>query len=158
YEDMLSQPAPKASGPGTRQRSCAEVLHGFSEWHPFQAVESSQPGKSPPSGAMAFAHWAGRVDAQSEFAAARELAGLPDSSLADLAAEFERTPQRQRTDLMRLGYPIALVALTLAALCGLGYLAAPARGEGLVVFERLTFALLGIAAVAMGLGNFGAFK
>lgn len=62
---------------------------------------------------IAFEQWTRRVTTQDELGIARELAGLSDESLADLASVFARSPRRRRTDNLR--YSISVGAALLLA-------------------------------------------
>jgi hypothetical protein len=119
---------------------------------PFHAREGFRPTKVVPSDEMVFAHWTERVSAQSEFVTARELCGLSDQQLSSLAAEFEKSPRRRRTDWTRHGYPVAAGALAMAAAFAVvDYLAGePVAGTSMLEVLAVVFLVLTFIGASMG--------
>lgn len=78
----------------------------------YQPLHSSAAPASPP----AYEHWTRRMTAQHELGIAREMAGLSDAVLGGLAAEFERSPRRKRTDALRLATPAGVCLLIVGGL------------------------------------------
>jgi hypothetical protein len=91
--------------------------------HSRERYRPSPPARTPEAAA---AYWTERIAGLSDLAASRELAGLSDEELSALALEYERTPHRKRTDVLRHAY----VASALLALAGTGLALVEATSPG----------------------------
>lgn len=106
----------------------------------------------------AYAHWTRKLASQHALAVARALAGLPEPRLAELAAEFARVPQRQRTDKLRLSVPIAAALLLSGAIALVLEASLRAFGNsGTSVLQGLAVVCLAGGAGALSVGVLAAF-
>lgn len=106
----------------------------------------------------AYAHWTRKLASQRALGVARELAGLPESRLAELAGEFARVPQRQRTDKLRRSFALAAALLLFGAIALV--IEASLRGAGntgMSVLQGLALGSLAGGAVAVSIGVLAAF-
>ncbi len=106
----------------------------------------------------AYAHWTSKLASQHALGVARELAGLPEPRLAELAAEFVRAPQRQRTDKLRMSFPLA-AALLLAGAIALAFDASlrAAGSSGMSVLQGMAIGCFVGGAGAVIAGVLAAF-
>ena len=108
------------------------------------------------SAEAAYDQWTRRMTAQHELAIAREMAGLPEDTLAGLAAVFIRMPRRARTDKLRSSIPVG-AALLLAGIALLLLDAAFSSG-GTAVLRALATIGLGGGVIALCAGVLTAFS
>lgn len=125
--------------------------------HPYHAHEGYTPSAVAPVNDMSYEQWTERVSVQSEFVAARELAGLSDATLQALAYHYEKAPRRKRGDWLRFSYPVAGVLGGVAAMLVMAHKAYPGQGAGLGVFELSALAAAGMAFLASAIGAASAF-
>ncbi|MFL6661051.1 MAG: hypothetical protein ACJ8G7_02665, partial [Rhizobacter sp.] len=125
----------------------------------MQARQFYAPQAAPATAEQAFARWTERLSVQSEIASARELAGLSDAELAELEAEFVRTPLRPRSDRLR-GALRTGAALGAAGIFGLGLQALTVGfGEGgYRVLEMFSMACVLAALCAAVAGAYVSFS
>jgi hypothetical protein len=96
---------------------------------------------------------------QSELSLARELAGLPNTALAELAAVFESTPRRRRFDSARFAIPVGVSMLVLCALAWLLYVAVPLSGTAAGgVVQAVGIGALSAGLLAIAIGALAAFN
>jgi hypothetical protein len=117
--------------------------------------EFYSPAAAVPSAQHAFARWTKRLSVASELDAARELAGLSDVELAELEAEFQRSPMRARSPAVRHavvgGLALVVVGgfgLALQAGTNLGELAVRLLQAGSVAGLLLGLMSLGVGVIA----------
>ena len=125
----------------------------FSEASLLQDREGYAPLPWELSPELAYAYWTRRATAQSELGLARELAGLPNSTLAELAQVFEAAPRRRRFDSARFAIPVGVVLLFVGALAWLLFAALPLAGTpagGVVQSIGVGALAAGLLAVAIG--------
>ncbi len=132
----------------------------LSEQSLLQARDHYQPCQAAPSAESQLKQWAERASRQQEHALVRELAGLPNHTLSDLASAFMRTPVHVRRDALRWALP---AGVALAMLGGALLLLHANLGGSGALLALAELQLLGVAAlmagVALGcLGALGAFK
>jgi hypothetical protein len=134
------------------------LSHGslFSDESLLQARDGYLPMAAASNAETAFGQWTQRVTTQSELSIARELAGLPDETLAGLAAVFARSPRRRRTDSLRFSIPLGAVLLVLGAVI-LGVDASSA-GNALSPMRTLGIGCLAAGAIAVIVGVLAAFS
>ena len=125
---------------------------------PVRAPHPYFPLPVTASAATAYGHWTRKLATQSALGIARELAGLSESRLDELAGQFARVPQRQRTDKLRLSIPLAAALL----LCGVMALVFDASlratgNTGMSLLQGLAIGCLGGGAGAGGLGVLASF-
>jgi hypothetical protein len=107
---------------------------------------------------MAYAHWTRKLASQHALGVARELAGLPEPRLAELAGEFARVPQRQRTDKLRLSFRVAAALLLAGAIALVFEASLRAAGHtGISVLQGLAIGCLAGGAGAVSFGVLAAF-
>ena len=108
---------------------------------------------------LAYGYWTRRATVQSELSLARELAGLPNSTLAELAVVFETTPRRRRVDGTRFAIPAGVALLVLGALAWVAFAAASLQGTlfGTVV-QALGMGALSAGLLAVAVGALAAFN
>lgn len=131
----------------------------FSEASLLQDREGYAPLPWELSPELAYAYWTRRATVQSELGLARELAGLPNSTLADLAGVFERTPRRRRLDSARFAFPVGVAMLFLGAVAWLLFAALPLAGTpaGSVV-QSIGVGALSAGLLAIAIGALAAFN
>ena len=112
-----------------------DVLHARERYRPSPAARTPE---------MALVYWTERIAGLSDLVASRELAGLSDEELSALALEYERTPRRKRTDVLRHAY----VASALFALTGGGLALAAATTPGQAVELSPLIQGAGVCAVS----------
>lgn len=106
----------------------------------------------------AYAHWTRKLASQRALGVARELAGLPEPRLVELAGEFARVPQRQRTDKLRQSFALAAALLPFGAIALV--IDASLRGPGntgMSVLQGLALGCLAGGAVAVIIGVLAGF-
>ena len=107
----------------------------------------------------AYAYWTRRASMQSELGLARELAGLPNATLAELADVFERTPRRRRYDGARFAIPVGVAMLFLGALAWLLFAALPLAGTPAgSVIQSIGVGALAAGLLAVAVGALAAFN
>jgi hypothetical protein len=125
----------------------------------LQSREGYAPISAASSGEIAFDQWTRRMTTQHELGIARELAGLPDETLAGMAAVFERSPRRRRTDRLRFAMPTG-AALMLAGAIVLSLASSLPGSDGAAVSpaQTLGIVLLASGAIAVCIGIVAAFS
>lgn len=120
--------------------------------------EFYSPSAAGSSAQEAFARWTKRVSVKSELDAARELAGLSDAELAELEAEFQRCPMRQRSPALRQA---VLGGLALVVLAGLGLALQASTNLGEIATRILQAVGVGgllLGLIPLGVGLISAFS
>jgi hypothetical protein len=118
------------------------------------ARESYRHSHADRTAKMAFALWTERVAGLSDLVVSRELAGMSDEQLCELALEFEQAPRRKRTDMFRFSF----TASALLALAGAGFAYAelfmgPVKTVGLSPLVAGAGAFFGAAFIALCVGT-----
>ena len=123
----------------------------------MRAREFYMPLAAPITPETALARWTRRVSIQSEIGSARELAGLSDTELANLEAEFLRRQMRPRAAWERHAVVagLALVALACAGLVLQGLIESPA--ELVRTMQTASVAVLLVGMVPLAGALFAAF-
>ena len=130
----------------------------FSDDSLLQAREGYLPITAPSSMEVAFEHWTRRVTTQHELGIARELAGLPEETLAGLASVFAHAPRRVRTDKLRFALPIGTVLLLMGAfVLSLDANLVSPGGAGVSPLQTLGIGFLACGVIAIGMGVIAAF-
>ena len=112
----------------------------------MQAREFYSPSERNGPAQVALARWTNRVSEEPALGVARELAGLSESELAELEAEFRRCPMRQRPAWVRYA---VVVGMALMALAGLGLSLQALTGLGEIAGRTLQAA--SVACLLFGL-------
>lgn len=137
------------SGASSSLLSDDEVLH---------ARETYRPSAVVPTGEMAFNHWTERVWANGDTVVARELAGLTNDQLANLASEFEKAPRRRRTDFWRFCMPAGIGLFGASALSALVEAILPGQAVGATPFVAAALASGALSAIAVTAGALHNFR
>ncbi len=131
----------------------------FSEASLLQDREGYQPLPWELTPELAYAYWTHRATVQSELGLARELAGLPNATLAELADVFERTPRRRRFDGARFAIPIGVGMLFVGALAWMLFAALPLAGTAAgSVVQSIGVGALAAGLLAVAVGALAAFN
>jgi hypothetical protein len=138
------------------------LFHGsfLSDASLLEARDGYRPTENGPTPTADFEQRARRMAVQTELVAAREIAGLPEETLAALAAEFRRAPRRKRTDPLRLSIPFGLLmfAAGLLGLLSQNSFLAPPDIATLSTFQVLSVITLGIGLFSAAVGALAAFN
>ena len=125
----------------------------------LQAREGYRPMPQASSAELAFEHWSKRMTTQHELGIARELAGLPEETLAGLASVFVRQPRRRRTDNLRFAIPVGAVLLLLGALLLSSDTSLLSSGTtGVTPLQTLAILCFAGGVIALGIGVLAAFS
>lgn len=131
----------------------------FSEASLLQDREGYQPLPWELTPELAYAYWTRRATVQSELGLARELAGLPNATLAELAEVFERTPRRRRYDGARFAIPVGVGLLFVGALAWMLFAALPLAGTAAgSVVQSVGVGSLAAGLLAVAVGALAAFN
>ncbi|MEO7152880.1 MAG: hypothetical protein ABIX46_14380 [Burkholderiaceae bacterium] len=131
----------------------------FSEASLLQDREGYAPLPWELTPPLAYAYWTQRATVQSELGLARELAGLPNVTLADLAEVFERTPRRRRFDSARFAIPVGVGMLFVGALAWMLFAALPLAGTAAgSVVQSVGIGALAAGLLAVAVGALAAFN
>ncbi len=123
----------------------------------MRAREFYSPSAAVPSAQQAFARWTQRVSVKSELDAARALAGLSDAELAELEAEFQRSPMRRQSPAVRHAVLGGLALVVLAGL-GLGLQASTNLGEiAIRILQAVGVGGLLLGLISLGVGVIATF-
>lgn len=117
----------------------------------YMAIPHASPAEA------AFDQWTQRMTTQHELGIAREMAGLPEETLAALAAVFARTPRRVRTDRLRSAIPIGGACLALG-IAGLWLASGLSPSTAEVVLRTLAMAGVAGGGVLFCIGVLKAFS
>lgn len=112
--------------------------------------EFYSPSAAVASPQQAFARWTQRVSVKSELDAARAVAGLSDAELAELEAEFQRSPMRRQSPAVRHA---VLGGLGLGVLAGLALALQASTNPGEIAGRILQ--AVGVGALLLGLISLG---
>lgn len=131
----------------------------FSDDNLLQGRDGYAPGVAGPGAESAYAHWARRITTSNELGIAREMAGLPEETLAGLASVFADQPRRKRTDKLRHSIPVG-VALLLAGAAALLFdvTVLSSGGSGVSLLRTLAIVALASGFVGVGVGTLIAFN
>jgi len=132
----------------------------LSEHSLLDARDHYQPSATAPTVESQLQQWADRAANQSEHTVARELAGLPNHTLSDLASAFMRAPVRVRRDALRFALP---GGVALALLGGALVVLQAVLAGGASALAPADLQALGVAALMAGVattcvGALSAFK
>lgn len=128
----------------------------FSDESLVQSRDGYRPMSVALSAEVGFEQWTQRVTHQHELSVARELAGLPEETLAGLASVFERSPRRRRTDQLRHSIPAGAALMLVGAL--VLWFAANVGGLAAAYAQALGVGFLAVGAIAASVGVLAAFS
>ena len=129
----------------------------FSDDSLLQAREGYLPIAQASPAEAAFDHWTQRLTTQNELGIAREMAGLPEETLSELAAVFARTPRRARTDKLRSAIPIGAAILGVG-IAGLWLASGLSPSSAEVVLRTLAMACAAGGGILLSIGVLKAFS
>jgi hypothetical protein len=123
----------------------------------MESREFYSPSERKGPARVALARWTNRVLEQPALGVARELAGLSETELDELEAEFRRCPTRQPRQWVRCAVVVGIVLMALAGL-GLGLQALTSLGETASrTLQAASVACLLIGLLPLGVGLISAF-